>query len=105
MSGPKNGGRSLALLALIAQSRALWGTLATISLVLIGGAFAFAGSQEPILLRTLSIGISGTTDVLVLVIAVGGTAASLALVVAALRELLTRLRRSRRSPSRDRNAG
>lgn len=92
LSAPLPAIVTLAVFALIAQRRTRWGTLSAVFVLLLGGAFAFAGSQEPILARTAATGIKEPFDAVVVVLGVSGTLASVALVLLAARDLFSRLR-------------
>jgi hypothetical protein len=66
--------------------------MGAVGLTLLGAVFLVAGSQEPILWRTLRSPKYGLLEVIILAVGGGGMLLALALVVLGARELFSRWR-------------
>jgi hypothetical protein len=81
----------LIVLVVLADRRDLWGMLAMGGIVLLAILFAVAGSQEPILWRTLRSPSFGGFDVIVLALGLEGLLLSLLMLVFGIQELLAKI--------------
>ena len=82
----------LVVLVILAFRRDGWGILAVGGITLLALLFAVAGSQEPILWRTLRSSPFGVFEAVVVALGVAGILLSLLMLLFGVRELLERVR-------------
>jgi hypothetical protein len=76
-----------------------WGTLAVLAMVPVSALFTVAGSQEPILWRTLQSGIFGLFEIVIVALGVAGLVLAPIMLVLAVMELIERIKTGRGAKS------